>query len=164
MIGAFLPPQYPGAALTRALLGIDYKRYTSPQAAKHSLSSTLYHLKKDGLVASTGSRKKTIWSITKKGRLFLKDHSFQEIKHPYILAPEDGITRLLTFDIPEQEQRSRRWLRTELLSIGFRPLQKSVYIGKRPLPKDFIDNIDDLHLGRYIHIVSIEKQGTLRKK
>lgn len=74
----------------------------------------------------------------------------------------DGIRRLVTFDVPEKEYKKRDWLRAELLAFEFKPLQKSVYIGNRPLPEEFIKDLEVRQLGNCVHILSIEKEGTTK--
>lgn len=163
MVDAFLSTHHPKAKFTRTVLSAYDTRYSSLPAAKHALSATLSRLKKQGLVASTGPKKKTIWMITKEGREFLKHPPLRAGSNSYQLPPEDNITRLVTFDIPEKERRKRQWLRAELLACGFYSLHKSVFIGKRPLPSAFIKNIHQLGLDKYTHIIGIEKSGTLNK-
>jgi len=75
---------------------------------------------------------------------------------------KDGISRLVIFDIPERDRKKRDTVRAELIGYGFRLLQKSVWIGAYPLPKDFLELIDDLELARHIHIFSIRESGTIR--
>lgn len=74
----------------------------------------------------------------------------------------DGITRLLMFDIPEDERKKRDRLRVQLIAVGFKPLQKSVWIGGCPLPEDLLKEWDTLGLTSYIHLVSLDKKGTLQ--
>lgn len=164
VIETFFAPQRPGIKFTRTVLAAYDTHYSSHTKTKHALSATLCRLKKQGLVATNGPKKKAIWTITKEGRKFLKQASLRPAKNVYTLAPEDGLTRLVTFDIPEQQRKKRRWLHGELLACGFSPLHKSVFIGKRPLPSDLIKNLDELSLGKYVHIIGIEKIGTLSKK
>jgi len=165
IISAFFPQQNPRLKFSRTVLSIydTYYSSRSHQAAKQALSATLRRLKKQGLVASSGPKKKMTWAITKEGRKFLRQPRLRAIKSLYELPPEDGLIRLVTFDIPETKQKKRRWLRAELLFCGFSPLHRSVYIGKRPLPGEFIKNIGDLGLNKYVHIIGIEKIGTLIK-
>ena len=77
------------------------------------------------------------------------------------LPKEDGIIRLVMFDIPETERRKRNLVRLELVACGYRQLQKSVWSGDRPLPEKFIKSLDTLRLKDKIQIVSINKLGTL---
>ena len=92
---------------------------------------------------------------------FLKKWEAAELSQIRTLPDKDNIVRLVTFDIPEKERRKRTWLRNELLSCDFGALHKSVFIGKRPLPQELIREIDKLNLHKYIHIVTINKLGTL---
>lgn len=162
-LGAFFVP-HPRTRLARALLGLDpYKRYSSPKAAKHSFSTLLYHLKKDGLVSMRGPRKKAVWSITKKGSRELRKSPPTQRRAVFDeLPPEDGVARLVAFDVPENQRKKRQWLRTVLIACGFGSIQRSVFLGRRPLPEDVITEIHAMGMDRYIHIVSIQKSGTLR--
>lgn len=73
----------------------------------------------------------------------------------------DGIIRIVTFDIPERERKKRAVLRECLKMIGFRPLQKSVWMGGAPLPEDLLKYLHERGIFRYMHIVSIREKGTI---
>lgn len=77
------------------------------------------------------------------------------------LPGPDGITRLVIFDIPEQERKKRDSIRLELVAAGFKQLQKSVWVGDRPLPRDFLELLDNLDTRGKVHIFSVKEQGTL---
>jgi len=165
MIDAFLPP-HPKSRLARALLGLDQKRYFSRTAARHSFSSILNRLKREGLVTRAGPKKKSSWIITAKGRISLSKKSPPQRNSPQAiiytaLPPQDNITRLVTFDVPEKQRAKRNWLRKELIACGYDALQKSVFIGRRPLPDELIRMIEILRLDRCVHLVGIDRKGTL---
>lgn len=120
---------------------------------KETISGTLSRLQKNGFVDRTGSKKKATWSLTRKGKLYLEENA--DILAD--LPKEDGLMRIITFDIPEKERGKRNWLRVQLTSFGYRVLHKSVWVGKRPIPKAVIKKLGELHLLPYIHIVTIEK-------
>lgn len=130
---------------------------------KRTLSSILSRLKKEGLVIAGGPRKKTIWNITPKGRQYLKSHParHREFHLRYHLPPKDGLLRIIIFDVPEQDRKKRNWLRAELVGIGYSILQKSVFIGTRPIPTDFIRELDRQKLSSAVHIIQAEKKGTI---
>jgi DNA-binding transcriptional regulator PaaX len=67
----------------------------------------------------------------------------------------------MIFDIPERERKKRDWIRSQLVSFGFEPLQKSVWSGGSPLPKNFIEDIEIMNLDHCIHIFSVRDSGTL---
>ncbi len=161
MLDGFLPPKYPEAKLARLLLGMDRKR--SRAGAKHNLSSTLQRLKQQGLVSATGRYKNTHWKLTREGKKFLAK-IYADEKDPYDLAPEDGVMRIVTFDIPEKIRGKRDWLREQLFACGYRLLQRSVFVGTRPLPDAFIRRVDEMRIGKYLHIASLTQTGTIRKK
>ena len=161
MIGSFLFP-HPKTRMARALLGMG--AYPSRTAAKRSFSSMLSHLKNQGLVRRRGPKKQSSWAITAKGRRLLRQPPASAPRYtPDDLPPEDGIPRLITFDIPEKHRKQRQWLRTTLISCGFKFLQRSVFLGWRPIPEDVIQEINRRRMSRYIHIVSVQKTGTLPK-
>jgi DNA-binding transcriptional regulator PaaX len=161
LIDAFLPP-HPRSRLARALLGLDRRRYSSPRVAKHTISTLLCRLRKQGLVASAGTKRKTVWTITSKGRKHLERPPSQKLViTDYDLPPEDHIVRLISFDIPERQRRKRNWLRKILLACDYNLLHKSVFVGRRPLPEQVLQEIRDLDLTPYIHIVGLDKKGTL---
>lgn len=161
VLDGFLPPQYPEAKLARLLLGIDRRRPRA--AAKHTLSSTLHRLKQQGLVSSAGHNKGARWKLTRKGKNFLAK-IYADEKDPYDLAPEDGVIRIVAFDIPEKLRTKRDWLREQLFVCGYRLLQRSVFIGKRPLPDAFIQRVDEMRIGKYLHIASLAQSGTIEKR
>lgn len=165
VIDMLIPPHHKSRA-ARALFGLDRSRYyyTSRAAAKHSFSTILGRLRREGLVARTGATKNTVWTITAKGKAALRDVKPVEPKEAYTVPPADGMVRLVSFDIPEKMHLHRRWLRAELLACEFEPLHKSVLIGKRPLPKELIAECEARELTKYIHIVAIQKSGTLRRE
>lgn len=119
--------------------------------SRGTVSVTLYRMKKQKLVSASGPHKRTIWKITQKGKGYFKD-----AKNDFDLLPEDGKTRVVMFDIPEDRRGERNWLRTELLSCNYSPLQKSVFVGKRPLPTELLKKIRERKLVANIHVVGLE--------
>lgn len=152
-ISAFFPAKYPEARLWRRILGLD-DRY---RFRRETFSSVLSRLRAQGLVARRGARQKSVWRLTPRGVAYAAA-SARADKSPR----PDGVRRLVIFDIPERERAKRDAIRLELVAAGFRPLQKSVWYGERPLPEGFLELVDALALARYIHIVSVRDTGTLR--
>lgn len=140
--------------LWRNVLGLP----TSYELSARKFSVILSKLKNQGLVAKSGGHKKSFWSLTTKGENKLKFlKTLDDIEPP----KPDGVPRLVMFDIPEPERKKRNWLRTNLVAANFKQLQKSVWLGYNPLPESFIKMLDELKLKDKIHIVSINKSGTL---
>jgi len=125
--------------------------YTDPtlsdkfdKTSESTLRVTLFRLKKRGLVDNQDA----IWKITKKGVAHLADKTnFHNIYDSRRHAPKGMI---VAFDIPEHHKRKRVWLRYELKNLGFEMLQKSIWFGPAPLPKEFIKTLSDLNLLEFI--------------
>ena len=152
----------------KRLMGI--KRYERPRLPnprelaaeeRQRFYSMIWKLQKQGLV----EKKTGHWQITKKGHewramIFGRwKTALPKIKYEKESANE---LKLVIFDIPEKERRKRVWLRSALRRIGFRQLQKSVWIGKVKIPEAFMNDLRKMDLLAYIEILAITKTGTLR--
>lgn len=107
---------------------------------------TLSRLKSKGYVEN----KKGIWKITKAGREhLLKKISFLPA-HSKIIAKSQPKNIIISFDIPEAHKKKRNWLRIELLCLGFEMLQRSVWLGPAPIPREFADSLRKFKILPYI--------------
>lgn len=158
-LDAFFPAKYPEARLWREILGLDPAYEFSPR----SFSAILCRLRKQGLVARRGKRRRSYWSLSAKGKLTLEgiEPKSNPLAH---LPPLDKIPRLVIFDIPERERKKRDAIRQELLACDFRQLQKSVWLGYRPLPEDFFGLLDEFNLKKCVHILTVRDTGTIEDK
>lgn len=150
-LSAFFPAKYPQARLWRSLLDLD-KKY---RFKRESFSTLLWRLRAQGLVERSLRAKGTRWRLTSGGWSRLR------AEHGATSARSDGIRRLVIFDIPEQERKKRDILRYELAAAGYTQLQKSVWSGECPLPREFVELIETLGVRRYLHIFSVRDSGTL---
>ncbi|MBM4388891.1 MAG: CRISPR-associated endonuclease Cas2 [Deltaproteobacteria bacterium] len=69
----------------------------------------------------------------------------------------------MAFDVPERERRKRTWLREVLRNLGFECVQKSVWIGKVKVPRQFLRDVRRYHLAEFIEVFQITKRGTLQQ-
>ncbi len=67
--------------------------------------------------------------------------------------------RVVIFDIPETNKRIRQALRETLKVLEFWPLQKSVWISKRNVVKEFRSWVGELGLSKHILIFETEDLG-----
>jgi len=110
-------------------------------------NKNLYRLKKKGIL-DFDSEKGVILNknILRRQTLFAK-----------ILVKPIGNTKVMVlFDIPEKKRKTRNWLRLHLKLWDFEMLQQSVWLGKGPLPKEFIARLDLLGVGKCVRIFKIE--------
>ena len=124
---------------------------------RNNFYSLLSHLKKDGLLESKNGK----WSITSPGKGKYKS-ILKRLPLAQYKKEQDPNLKIVIFDIPEKERYKRDWLRGRLLGMNFKMLQKSVWAGKVKLPKEFIEDLRDLKLIRYVEIFAVTKSGSLR--
>jgi CRISPR-associated endonuclease Cas2 len=65
--------------------------------------------------------------------------------------------RVVIFDIPEKKKHLRNWLRDELYELKYKKLQKSVFIGKFPLPEDLVKSIKIKKIDKHVDYLLSEK-------
>lgn len=117
---------------------------TFSKTSESTLRVTLSRLKRKGLVENQSGA----WRVTKKGILHLSDKiNFHKAYNHRLKTPKSMI---IAFDIPEQYKRKRAWLRFELKNLGFEMLQKSLWLGPAPLPKEFLKTLSDLNLLNFV--------------
>ena len=109
--------------------------------------TALWRLQEKGLV----EKKKGTLHLTSLGlKYFNKIKAFGDRRKKW-----DGKWRILMFDIPERIKKERHWLRSELYALGYKPLQKSVFIGKFPLKEDLFKEITRRRLNNYINLITV---------
>lgn len=147
-------------AYLRLKLGKNYlKDLEKRKKVRNNLRSLISKLKKEGLIQE--SKDKKIF-LTNKGKEKLeKLKSMLPIKKYKAKQSKDFI--VITFDIPEKERSKRNWLRRKLMELNMKMLQKSVWIGKITLPKEFISDLDYYRISPYVEIFKISKSGTIQK-
>lgn len=115
-------------------------------------------LKREGFIKKTENRKLL---ITILGREKYKKILSRLPRRSYQSQTDTSI-KVVIFDIPEKEQYKRVWLRDQLRELGFKMIQKSVWMGKKKIPKEFLEDIRDLKLLSYVEIFAITKTGSVR--
>lgn len=53
---------------------------------------------------------------------------------------------LLIYDVPETMKKERDWFRRQLVNFGFVMVQRSVWVGPSPLPKDFLEYLKKIKI------------------
>jgi len=54
---------------------------------------------------------------------------------------------LVMYDIPSTKRKERDWFRRQLRKFGYIMIQKSVWVGPSPLPKDFLEYLKEIKIG-----------------
>jgi hypothetical protein len=67
---------------------------------------------------------------------------------------------IVIYDIPEEKKKERDWFRRHLKIFNFIMIQRSVWIGPSPLPKDFIDYVKSIGLLKQLKTFKLSKPYT----
>jgi len=163
VLDAFFPKKYPAySKLGRWMFDLDLKpNEILKKEFKKSIENTLCRLKEKGFIYQEKGGRERIWKLTAAGEKYTKNLYFLENSSKKELPKEDGIVRILVFDIPEKHRGFRNFLRRELISDGYKMLQKSVWIGKRPLPQSLFETIKEYNLITSVHLFEVKEKGTL---
>jgi DNA-binding transcriptional regulator PaaX len=121
----------------------------------------MYRLKKGGFIAP--DVKPGFWQITKQGKE-AAEWKKRRLEYAQRVRHGESADTIIVFDIPEKDRKKRGYLRSELLALNFKFLQKSVWTGTGPLPASFIAYLKDLQVLHNIHIFSIKHFGTIEKE
>ena len=72
--------------------------------------------------------------------------------------PKDSPKNLLVmYDIPSEKRKERNWFRRHLIKFGYIMVQKSVWVGPSPLPKEFIKYIEEIGLKKQLKTFKLSK-------
>lgn len=109
---------------------------------KSSIRSAIYRLKKEECI---GEDKGHIVALS-RSKDYIKRK--QESLTNFISNFSKGLPKdlLLMFDIPEAKKAEREWLRFHLKKFDYKMIQRSVWVGPSPLPKEFTDYLDKIEL------------------
>ena len=159
LLDASLPKRYKAySALWRKLFGLDLSKYERYQKKwKRMINSTLERLEEKGLIKKTKESKNSCWLLNDRGEVVVGQLMNFKIKLP----EKDGRLRIFIYDISEGRRRDRNEIRIDLIGFGYKMLQKSVWIGKRPLPVSFLEEIKGKGLWRNVHLFEVKEGGTL---
>jgi DNA-binding transcriptional regulator PaaX len=117
------------------------------------------------LIEKEVRERNSIWKITKSGRAKLKALKEKSLFSPATILyrkRSDTELKIIIFDIPEMERKKRTWLRQALRTLEFNMLQRSVWVGKKKIPKEFLRDLNERDLLPYVHVFAVNKTGTIR--
>lgn len=102
--------------------------------------------------------------LTEKGKLRALNLQLENLKTKK--QKWDGKWRMVAFDIPEKYKRGRDALRYRLKNIGFRELQKSVFVFPYDCEKEMSSLVDLFKLKQYVRfgvLESVDNGDTLKQ-
>lgn len=104
------------------------KNYTD--ISRQNIYNSAKRLQENGYLEKIKDKNKVYYKITIAGRKWIDRKLFDREKW-------DGKWRIVMYDVPEEEKRKREYLRRKLVELGFKQLQRSVWVS----PFDVLDDV-----------------------
>ena len=149
--------------------GRDFKsNWAEIYREKQKFYNLLNYLKIRGIVKNKKRGKESVWSITDTGLekldLLKERNLYSRESAQYKKGREDSNFKIIVYDIPVSEgNKKRNWLRAVLKNLGFTMLQKSVWLGKRKIPEELLNDLHRRKMLKYVQIFEVAREGTLRE-
>jgi len=117
---------------------------------KQVIRNTVSRLKKEGYIKEVEIKGRKKYIATLKGKIKILAYLKKDKKW-------DGKWRIVVFDVPEKKKKMRNFFRQKLNELGFRQLQKSVWI----CPYNIADTVEELielcQAKPYVHYLLVEE-------
>ena len=69
---------------------------------------------------------------------------------------------IVMYDIPSDKKKERDWFRRHLVKFSYIMIQKSVWVGPSPLPKDFLSYLKEINIKDNLKTFKLEKSYDLK--
>lgn len=126
---------------------------------KESVRNNFYDLQKNGYIEKSEGH----FVVNKNGKEYLNKYKKKQLRNFEAIENNGPKNLLLLYDIPEDKKSERNWFRRTLVKFGFVMIQRSVWVGPSPLPKEFIDYIKEIKLKDTIKTFKLEKDYEIKK-
>ncbi|PIZ87165.1 CRISPR-associated endonuclease Cas2 [Candidatus Nomurabacteria bacterium CG_4_10_14_0_2_um_filter_30_12] len=134
--------------------GVSVNLFGIPKLSQHkynSLKSGINQLKKKEFIAKDNSG----WFLTPSGKKYIEKKYDSLIQFESQFSKNDSKNLLVMFDIPETKKAEREWLRWHLKKFHYQMIQRSVWRGPSPLPKEFIDYLKKIKIYNNLKMLKI---------
>jgi len=126
---------------------------------KESVRNNFYYLDKNGFIEKSGNN----YIINKNGKDYLNKNKKLQLKNFGVVENKGPKNLLLLYDIPENKKNERDWFRRTLIKFSFIMIQRSVWVGPSPLPKEFLEYVKSIGLKDSIKTFKLESDYKLHK-
>jgi DNA-binding transcriptional regulator PaaX len=95
--------------------------------------------------------------ITTKGKILLEKG--KDILKMFETEKDENSSKdlLIVYDIEENKKKERNWFRRHLKKFHFIMIQRSVWVGPSPLPKDFSNYLKEIKLGNNLKTFKLSR-------
>lgn len=67
------------------------------------------------------------------------------------------------YDIPDLKKKERDWFRRHLIKFNYIMIQRSVWVGPSPLPKEFLNYLKEIKIGNNLKTFKLAKSYGSKK-
>jgi DNA-binding transcriptional regulator PaaX len=142
--------------------GCSVNLFDIPKFKKHtksSLSGTLSRLEKDGFIENFDES----FRLTMKGQKYMKRKIDSLKRFDFSFDKNKPKNLIVMFDIPKTKKAEREWLRWHLKKFNYLMIQKSVWVGPSPLPKEFLDYLESIKIKDCFKTFKLAKEYSFKK-
>lgn len=145
-----MEPKFRYNGITFNMLGMPSFLFRDKQAK----SNAVYMMKKKGYIERVGADK---IMIRPNGIKYLEKRMqrLQYFDSPFNKSSKKDL--LVVFDIPEDRKAEREWFRKQLKMFNYEMVQKSIWLGPSPLPKEFTDYVKSIGMKKYIKTFKLKQ-------
>ena len=127
---------------------------------KQSINNTIHRLNKNGYVI----KQDDYILLSPSGRKYVENKKVRFLIFDSPYKKESPKNLIVMFDIPETQKAEREWFRWQLKKFNYVMIQKSVWVGPSPIPKDFLDYVKNLKLKDCIKTFKLAKSYNTQTK
>lgn len=143
-----------------------YLQLLANNRSNTTFRSTLFRLLKTGKLKKEGD----IIILTEKGQpdsLLAYIDAESSLYRTNFFQKWDNAWRIILFDIPEKKRQYRDYLRKILKRVGFKELQRSIWVNPYPVPSFLGEILYAVEIKSYIRFIttdSIDDDSDLKKR
>ncbi|MFZ2521947.1 MAG: CRISPR-associated endonuclease Cas2 [Minisyncoccia bacterium] len=92
-----------------------------------------------------------------KGKKPIKKRDIYHTSFPSVFKENSPKNLIVMYDIPHELKKERDWFRRHLIKFGYKMIQKSVWVGPSPLPKEFLKYLEEIKIGNRLKTLKLAK-------
>lgn len=139
----------PNLALSYSKLAKEWRKYK-----KGDIGRIIKRLRKQELISVKDDGNTIEIELSEDGRRKLLSYNFEEISLP---KRRDGKLRVVIFDIPNEKKVARDMFRAKLILLGFKRIQKSIFLSPYPCKKEVEFITYFLGIEKYVSLMQVGK-------
>lgn len=82
-----------------------------------------------------------VWSDKTRVKTEERERKFYHLSFVSPFKKHSPKNLVVMYDIPERKKKERDWLRRQLIEFGYTMIQRSVWVGPSPLPREFVEYV-----------------------